>query len=267
MLTSTSPSSVHEYFLQLPPQTLGLTITRCPWFCVLVGHGIFAPSFSAGLGGGRNPSVNSSCTLLGDVTSYVTIMCQIYGADSSKEADEDPSDSVLGLNSAVSPAKRGKAASKNKSPELSPLRPQMKRNLLRRGARELLEVVQFFSLNRGCMHVVGEWYLSTGELATPPGHRSFRSCGSKCPICSRAWHDIFMPIRKTKLIKFLKSEWVTASLPMRAERDNIVRILWSEKQKMENRRDLREEDGGQIQRRRTFPADDSIAYVGTKTMQ
>ena len=46
-----------------------------------------------------------------------------------------------------------------------------------------------------------------------------------CPRCSRTWAKIFLPIRKSKLIKLFESTYWHSSVPLVADKDNIVHVL------------------------------------------
>lgn len=68
--------------------------------------------------------------------------------------------------------------------------------------------------------------MSRGILETPPVQ--LEKCGTKCPVCTGAWHKIFLAVNKAKLVNFLECEPFQKQMGMLvAKGDNIVDILWS----------------------------------------
>jgi hypothetical protein len=70
------------------------------------------------------------------------------------------------------------------------------------GLSELQDGIRFFCLDRGCQHARGESYLATGGLnisniiCTP--------CVNSCSICTRKWHDMFLPVYWSSVELFIK---------------------------------------------------------------
>ena len=103
----------------------------------------------------------------------------------------------------------------------------MRRNNTHRTSRELLEVLQFFVLNHGCLHVRAEWFLSRGKLEPPPSESHAGPCGDKCPMCTGEWGDIFLPVSKNQVVRFIESDYFSRHVPLLASYDNIVDVLWN----------------------------------------
>ena len=174
---------------------------------------------------GRDPSMEATCLQLGSVTSYVSIVFQIYNV-SAEFLDDDPTEGVVGLNAAVSPSKRrtDDGGAESKTYRLTGYQKKMN---VRRALAEILEVVQFFVLDRGCWHSCAEWFLSCGRVERPPPTNRCINCGTKCAMCTGAWSDIFLPVKKERVIRFLESDYFGKRVPLLADRANIVDVLWS----------------------------------------
>ena len=63
-------------------------------------------------------------------------------------------------------------------------------------------------------------------MTLPPRERDTGNCSDMCPRCSRTGAKIFLPIRKSKLIKLFESTHWHGSVPLVVDKDNIVNVLW-----------------------------------------
>ena len=70
---------------------------------------------------------------------------------------------------------------------------------------------RFFCIDIGCQHACGESYLATGGLNISDISDSW--CGSSCPICTRRWHEIFLPVYRSSVVQFLELLMQTGQLP------------------------------------------------------
>ena len=176
---------------------------------------------------GRDNEMLCLCLQLGSVASYVSSVFQIHISNDDAELDDedDQMKSVVGINSAMSPATKrnyahGERVTRNKFTKC------MKQQYLHRARRELKEVLRYFCLNCGCQHARGEWYLACGGLDKYPGPYRWEPCATKCPICTGAWGKIFVRVDKDEVVRFLQSEHALRCIPLYAKRDNIVDTLW-----------------------------------------
>jgi len=174
---------------------------------------------------GRDPSVDARCLQLGSVFAFVAIVFQIYNAN-AENLDDDPVEGVVGLNAAASPSKRAKTREGEKEGRYR-LTSYQKKNNIRRALKEILEVVQFFVLDRGCWHKCAEWFLSCGRVEAPRSTYASNDCGTKCAMCTGEWASIFLPVKKDRVVRFLESEYFGKRVPLLAEGANIIDVLWS----------------------------------------
>lgn len=103
----------------------------------------------------------------------------------------------------------------------------MKKALLVRGVAELLDVLCFHCLDLGCQHVRAENFLSTDSLELKQVSEDSVACGNKCAICNGSWTNIFLPIYKVKVEKFIRV-MDRKYLPLTADKDNPIDVLWKE---------------------------------------
>jgi hypothetical protein len=95
-----------------------------------------------------------------------------------------------------------------------PLGPTGRCNLRKRTMLELNEVLHFFGLNLGCQHACGESYLATGCLDF---NVIDEKCDNSCSICSRKWHDQFLPGYCSSVVAFLEYLMQTGKLPQEVD--------------------------------------------------
>jgi len=142
------------------------------------------------------PGEPSTCILYGDLSSYVYLLIQLFVVDNDVEDDVTSSTpNGNGYNSAISPRKQGQVSPKKKN---YPLSIMARRTLCLHTQTELHEVIRYFCLDLGCQHAWGEFYLSTGALA---------------PICTKGWHEVFIPVYRTSVVSFLEFLMLTGKLP------------------------------------------------------
>lgn len=105
------------------------------------------------------------------------------------------------------------------------LNPHQRKLLVIRSRAEILDVLRFFVFNCGCQHARGSWFLLHGALSLHPP--VLAPCGNKCAICTGKWSNIFMRVKKDRVIRFLQSDHFEKWVPLPAKNDNIVDVLWT----------------------------------------
>jgi hypothetical protein len=87
---------------------------------------------------------------------------------------------------------------------------------------ELQEVLRFFCLDLGCQHAHCKAYLST-ELLDPNFVANDDRCNHACSICTKKWHDQFLPVYCSAVLAFLEYLMQFGQLPQ--DLDNKSPIL------------------------------------------
>lgn len=167
--------------------------------------------------GSRVPGKASESHLYYDMKSYVLVKQQIL---TTKRDDEivvpELGKEVLGFNSALSPLSKRAAAAATKADakrDKYPLSSARKKKLKVRQLREVEEMLRFLALDNGCQHALREWYLHTGVFEKPPDSANIPRCVTRCPICTKEWYKLYLPVYKKGVIDFLESRVAQAFLP------------------------------------------------------
>jgi hypothetical protein len=121
------------------------------------------------------------------------------------------SDDVDGFNSAISPSMHGQQRQQPDENKKCALGPTAKRSLHKRTKSELQDVIRFFCLDKGCQHARGESYLAMGGLDL--GNIICTPCGNSCSICTRRWHEMFLPVYQSSVVLFLEFLMQSGQLP------------------------------------------------------
>ncbi len=80
----------------------------------------------------------------------------------------------------------------------------------------------FFCLNLGCQHAHGEFYLATGCLNL---NVIDEKCDNSCSICSRKWHNQFLPVYCSSVVAFLEYLMQTGKLPQEVDYKTPISLL------------------------------------------
>ncbi len=149
--------------------------------------------------GSRLQGAQSTCIVYGDLTSYVYLRRQLFAAGNNDDNTSPSTNDCDGYNSAISPRKtsRGQPITK----KTYPLGPTGRHRLQERTTIELQEVISFFCLDLGCQHARGESYLAMGILNTTTIKKE--RCDNLCAICTKRWHEQFLPVYRSGVIGFL----------------------------------------------------------------
>jgi hypothetical protein len=102
-----------------------------------------------------------------------------------------------------------------------PLGPTGRRNLRKCTKSELLEVLIFF-LNLGCQHACGESYLAMGCLNF---NVIDEKCDNSCSICTRKWHNQFLPVYHSIVVAFLEYLMQMRKLPQEVDYKALISSL------------------------------------------
>jgi hypothetical protein len=161
--------------------------------------------------GSRSQGVTSTCILFADLASYIFLMSQLI---MSSQVDEDTaaiSDDVDRFNSAISPSRHGQQRKQPDENKKYALGPTARRSLRKRTTSELQDVICFFCLDKGCQHARGESYLAMGGLDL--GNIICTPCGNSWSICTRRWHEMFLPVYRSSVVLFLEYLMQSGQLP------------------------------------------------------
>ncbi len=130
---------------------------------------------------------------------------------------------VDGFNSAILPQKlNGTQWNQKKS---YPLGLTARRSLRERTKIELQEVLCFFCLDLGCLHARGKSYLATGIIDVTVIENE--SCDNLCCICTKKWHDQFIPVYSSYVVAFLECLMQTGKLPVEVDYKDPISSLWA----------------------------------------
>ena len=101
-------------------------------------------------------------------------------------------------------------------------------NLRTRQQRDLLDVLDLYCLDKGCVHAQTCLYLAQGKLGKPIDTDA--SCGDACPICNGEWSKSFLPISKAGMLHFFKD---VKELPCLGTYGNLIHLIWKKEHCME----------------------------------
>jgi hypothetical protein len=134
--------------------------------------------------------VESTCLVYNDLSSYVYLRSQLFAVGNNNDDTSPSGDEVDGFNSAILPWKLNRVQPNQK--KTYPLSSIARRSLCECTKTELHEVLCFFCLELGCLHAWDELYLAMGILDNTVFENE--SCDNLCCICTKKWHDQFIPI-------------------------------------------------------------------------
>ena len=160
--------------------------------------------------GSRSEGVQSTCILYADLASYIYLMTQLITKSQDDEVKDHGSSDVEGYNSAISPSRNERPQNRKEQNKYA-LGTMARRSLRLRTTSELQDVIRFFCLDRGCQHARGESYLAfggldlTSEVGTP--------CVNSCSICTRRWHEMFLPVYRSSVMLFFEYLMQSGQLP------------------------------------------------------
>jgi hypothetical protein len=165
------------------------------------------------------------CILYATIESYANIIRQIYSSN-QQEDERDVSVEELelrGMGSAISPLAQSarRELEQRRQPTTRRANPyaltlEMKRKLKKRQHQELMDVLRFFFLDKGCQHYRGALYQSMGVLDGPDVVGMCRACDpcGCCPICDGSWNKMHLPIFRSQMVRFLESSSGRYVFPM-----------------------------------------------------
>jgi hypothetical protein len=79
-------------------------------------------------------------------------------------------------------------------------------------------------LDLGCQHARGESYLATGILNTTTIEHE--RCENSCGICTKRWHEQFLPVYRSGVVGFLEYLMLIGKLPQDInDKDQISSLL------------------------------------------
>ena len=169
------------------------------------------------------------------VSAYLSLIRRIYRQTIDDDDDEDEDNNIAGFNTLITPRKkhnnqRGTTNNSNVNRRHEEslqyrLKPSQKKHLRDTQLNHLVEVIDFFSLNRGCQHARIQEYLATGKLPIVT-ESAIRTCDDACGICSGSWHLNFLPVYKDAVVAWFNSVAVRDAFPMDATMDNLFGLLW-----------------------------------------
>jgi hypothetical protein len=133
-------------------------------------------------------------------------------ASKQDEGQSSCGNEVEGFNSMISPWKHGTMQQNEK--KTYPFGPTGRHNLCKCTKSELHEVLRFFCLDLGCQHTRGESYLATGCLNF---NVIDERCDNSCSICSKKWHNQFLPVYCSSVVAFLDYLMQTEDLPQEVD--------------------------------------------------
>jgi len=96
-----------------------------------------------------------------------------------------------------------------------------KDNLRTRQKQDLLDELDLYCLDKGCVHILTYSYITYGKLGEPID--TDVTCGTACPICNGEWKKSFLPISKDGMLYFFKD---VEELPCLGTYDNLIDLIW-----------------------------------------
>jgi hypothetical protein len=170
--------------------------------------------------GSRSGGVRSTCIVFGDFASFIYLMSQLLIASKLDDGQSSCGDEVEGFNSAMSPWKHSTIQQNKKKTYTLGL--TGRHNLRERTKPELHEVLHFVCLDLGCRHACGESYLATGCLDF---NIIDEKCDNSCSICSRKWHNQFLPVYSSSVVAFLEYLMHMGKLPQEVDYKAPISLL------------------------------------------
>jgi len=125
-------------------------------------------------------------------------------------------------NMSISPQKQARILTKKKTTPLVSWRGNCYVSVLRRNCTR-----SFVFLSRSQMSAcTRQFFLSTGVLAHT--RLDYEACSTSCPICTRRWHEVFIPVYCTSVVSFIEFLMITGKLPAEVDYKNPVSSLLAE---------------------------------------
>jgi len=149
-------------------------------------------------------------------------MTQLITTSQDDRDTDHGSRDVDGFNSAISPSRNG-CPQNHKEQKKYELGATARRSLRQRTTSELQDVIRFFCLNRGCQHARAESYLAFGGLDVT--NEAGTPCMTSCSICTRQWHEMFLPVYRSSVILFFEFLMQSGQLPHEIDPKSPVSAL------------------------------------------
>ena len=161
--------------------------------------------------GSRSQGMTSTCILFADLASYIFLMSQLIMSSQVAKDTAAISADVNIFNSAIFLSRHGQQRQQPDENKKYALGPTARQSLRKRTTSELQDVIRFFCFDKGCQHARGESYLAMGGLDL--GNIICTPCGNSCSICTRKWHEMFLPVYRSSVVLFLEFLMQSGQLP------------------------------------------------------
>ena len=141
------------------------------------------------------------------LASYLSMMKRIYREGNAVAEDaSDDNDTMVSFNlTAISPIMR-QQPKQRKTPTMADLNltKNQRKNNMQGQIEAIMEVMDYYCLNKGCLHRRLELYLAKGKMMPLPPNTT--PCGNACAVCLKdKWDHFFRPVWKDGVLRWLNS--------------------------------------------------------------
>ena len=163
----------------------------------------------------------STCSTYAGLAAYTAMIARIYREQDS--GDDNAEYTIAGMNTDVTPRKKKQSKLSSKTQKKYELTDEETTKLLANELAEFSDVLDMFCFDKGCVHRRLQFYLANGTLTDVPP--CVKLCGDACPICTKEWYALFMPVRKLAVYEWF--DHIRDILPCKASCENLYNLLWT----------------------------------------
>lgn len=157
-------------------------------------------------GRGSRDGAPSTTLVVAGLASYLSMMKRIYreGNAVSEDAVDDNNTMVSFNLTAISPRKRQPSKQSTATMADLNLTKNQRKNNMQGQINAVMDVLDYYCLNKGCLHRRLELYLANGEMTPLPPDTT--PCGDACAVCIKdEWEHFFRPVWKDGVLRWLTS--------------------------------------------------------------
>ena len=163
--------------------------------------------------------------VIAGIASFVQLTKRIYSNVDIHNNDDDEDKTTSGYTNLLVTPSKGPSTTQRKRDKKYKLSKTQREHLVKRQHGDLMDVLDLFCLDRGCIQRRIQMYLSVGRLVDYPDE--VPPCGNCCHCKSKkekGWGHYFLPVRREGVLELLTH---SGRFPCNATYDSLLDIVWS----------------------------------------